>query len=121
DDRRHHRICNAQGLPVCHVVAPLLGQPGPGRTLPQKAWGELEGQPCELRALVHRERAYAVTNRGVPSGRRPASLVMPLLVMRMQPWLTGRPMLPGASVPCTPTLPFPPMNEYSTSENAEVE
>jgi len=45
-----------------------------------------------------------------------ASLVMSALFMRMQPWLTLRPTLPGSFVPWMPISPSPPRNSFSTSE-----
>ena len=56
---------------------------------------------------------------GVPSGSSRASMVIPALLMRMQPWLTFVPSLPGSFVPCRPIWPGPPPNVVRTFENAD--
>ena len=44
------------------------------------------------------------------------SMVMPALLMRMQPWLTSWPIADGSLVPWMPSTPSPPAKSVSTSE-----
>jgi putative membrane protein len=50
----------------------------------------------------------ALISTGVPMGNTWASLVIPELLMRMQPLLTSVPRLDGSPVPCSPSTPVPP-------------
>ncbi len=62
-------------------------------------------------------RGQAMISIGTPSGSMLASLVIPLLLMRMQPLLTSLPRPDGSPVPWRPRTPVPPSpKDVRTSE-----
>ena len=52
---------------------------------------------------------------GVPSGSMPASRVISVLSMRMQPWVTLVPSTDASLLPWMPVSPSPPSNDVGVS------
>jgi hypothetical protein len=59
-------------------------------------------------SLAAQNPRYLTIVTGVPSGKIRASLVMPALLIRMQPWLAFVPSEAGLFVPWMPICPGPP-------------
>src|SRR5437588_8378991 len=118
DATRSHATTDAARL---NVFLPLV--PSTTLSLPSPAWlrpGLNARAERELVRTVHLKTSqkprYGLMTTGTPSGSALAKRVIPVLLMRMQPWLTSFPIDDGSFVPWIPTTPSPPAKSVSTFE-----